>query len=48
MIDWQNLKVKKLDEKKLYTEALYIHLLHNGYSEDRAKLIVQKILNRAS
>jgi len=38
---------KWLDQKTLYKEALYLHLIHKGYTEDRAKLITQKILNRA-
>jgi len=36
-----------LDQKTLYKEALYIHLINQGYTEDRAKLVLQKILNRA-
>lgn len=31
-------KMKRLYLKQLYNDALYWHLIHNGYTTERAKL----------
>ena len=32
-----------MDEKQLYKDAIYFHLIRQGYSEFKSKLIVNKI-----
>jgi len=34
---------KNIDEKKLYKDAMYYHLIHNGYTFDKAKFLVERI-----
>jgi len=34
---------KYLNEKRLYKDAMYYHLIHNGYSFERAKFFVERI-----
>jgi hypothetical protein len=35
----------KKEVKKLYKDALYFHLIHNGYTMKRAELAVGRIFN---
>lgn len=32
-----------LNEKRLYKDAMYYHLIHNGFSFDKAKFLVDRI-----
>ena len=34
---------KNIDEKRLYKDAMYFHLIHNGYSFDKAKFLIERI-----
>lgn len=35
-----------LRSKTLYYDALYLHLIHKGYSREQARLKVERMLNR--
>jgi hypothetical protein len=34
---------KNIDEKRLLKDAMYYHLIHHGYSLNKAKFLVDKI-----
>ena len=40
-------EVKRLYQKRLYNDALYWHLIHNGYTIEKAKLTVEKRLKNS-
>jgi hypothetical protein len=33
----------KKEEKKLYKDAMYFHLIHNGYSLRKAQFIIKRL-----
>jgi len=35
----------KKEKKKLYEDAIYFHLIHNGYSFNKAKFLIERIFN---
>ena len=47
MIKTQKHDGKKLDQKTLYKDALYLHLVHNGCKEKLAKLKVERMIKQA-
>lgn len=37
-------ETNQLDQKQLYNDALYWHLIHSGYTAEQAKFIIEKRL----
>ncbi len=35
---------KQMETKKLYIDAAYWHLIHRGYPEKKAEMIIKKML----
>ena len=38
----------KKEEKELHKDAMYLHLIHKGYSSNKAKFIVKRIFRDKS
>jgi len=46
MIKTQDHDGKRLGQNTLYKDALVLHLIHNGYRKERAKLKVERMLRQ--
>jgi len=40
-------EINQLNQKQLYNDALYWHLIHSGYTEIQAKAIIEKKLRNS-